>query len=198
MPRNPYVTIGEAARIAGVSIDTLRRLDDAGVYRDTIRTNGGQRRFSVEELERVRDGEQGPPDEPPTAPPAESPRARTVHPWEAREAEARADVSVTKARIERREEVRRYRETEAMREARALAESESRAAEARERQAANAQRQRDQRELDHCLSLLRMGYGFERPAVKSEIEKFLAEQARPGVSLAWLEATASGGDSRAA
>jgi hypothetical protein len=188
MPRNPYVTIGEAARIAGVSVDTLRRLDDAGVYRDTIRTGGSHRRFSVEELERVRDGDQEPTADPPPVPRAELSHTRMVHPWEARAAEAETDLTVTRLCNERRDEERRFREAEKAREARAVTQSELQAAQARERQAANMQRARDQRELDHCLSLLRMGYGFERPAVKVEIEKFLADHARPGVSIEWIEA----------
>jgi type IV secretory pathway VirB10-like protein len=192
MHRDSYVSISEGARIVGASIDTLRRWDDDGVFKATIRTPGGQRRFLLAELVGVREGDEFSQAEAPTtpSPPApESPRTRIVQPWEAREAEARADVTVTKARIERREEVRRYREAEVAREGRARAEAESRTAETRQRQALSAQLRRDQHELDHCLSLLRMGYGFERPAMKAEIEKFLAEQARPGVSLNWIEAT---------
>lgn len=42
--------IGEAARILGVSVETLRRWDRAGSI-GSIRTIGGQRRFRRSEIE---------------------------------------------------------------------------------------------------------------------------------------------------
>ena len=44
------LTASEAARHLGVSISTLRRWSDAG-HVDSYRTPGGQRRFSVEQLD---------------------------------------------------------------------------------------------------------------------------------------------------
>ena len=54
MPTNTYrddelVAIGVAARILGVSIDTVRRWDAAG-HLSAHRTPGGQRRFRVGDL----------------------------------------------------------------------------------------------------------------------------------------------------
>ena len=196
MPRNDRAraTITEAAQFLGVSVDTMRRYDDSGVFRQTTRSPGGQRRFLWEELERVRDNgaprnsDPLPDFDPPEPPPPEAPRARVVQPWEAREAEANADVAVTRSRIERREAVRRYREAEDAREEAARAQAEARNAEARERQAANERRERAQRALDSHLSSLRVWITFERPPARAEIEKFLADHAHTGVSLAWLNA----------
>ena len=44
------LTASEAARHLGVSISTLRRWSDAG-HLQAYRTPGGQRRFSVEQLD---------------------------------------------------------------------------------------------------------------------------------------------------
>ena len=44
------LTASEAARHLGVSISTVRRWSDAG-YLNGYRTPGGQRRFSVEQLD---------------------------------------------------------------------------------------------------------------------------------------------------
>ena len=44
------LTASEAARHLGVSISTLRRWSDAG-HVQSYRTPGGQRRFSVEQLD---------------------------------------------------------------------------------------------------------------------------------------------------
>jgi excisionase family DNA binding protein len=51
-PRNPRLglTASEAARHLGVSISTVRRWSDAGHLKG-YRTPGGQRRFSVEQLD---------------------------------------------------------------------------------------------------------------------------------------------------
>ena len=47
--------IGEAARLLGVSIETIRRWDRAGRLPST-RTLGGQRRFARADVERARNG----------------------------------------------------------------------------------------------------------------------------------------------
>lgn len=60
MPSTPpgetqdLLSIGEAARRLGVSVNTLRRWDDNGLIRST-RTLGGQRRFLTEDVDRLRD-----------------------------------------------------------------------------------------------------------------------------------------------
>ncbi len=46
----PLVSIGEAARHVGVSIDTLRRWADAG-HVSVTRTPTGQRRFRLADIE---------------------------------------------------------------------------------------------------------------------------------------------------
>lgn len=48
--------IGEAARLLGVSVETVRRWDRDGLINST-RTLGGQRRFSRSEIERVKAGD---------------------------------------------------------------------------------------------------------------------------------------------
>ena len=47
------VPIGKAARLLGVSVDTLRRWAEAGHIAST-RTVGGQRRFALSEVDRVK------------------------------------------------------------------------------------------------------------------------------------------------
>ena len=49
------ISIGEAARILGVSVDTIRRWDVEGRVQ-CIRTPGGQRRISQDEIGRIREG----------------------------------------------------------------------------------------------------------------------------------------------
>lgn len=48
------LSIGEAARMLGVSVDTIRRWEGEGRIVST-RTPGNQRRFDLAEVERVRD-----------------------------------------------------------------------------------------------------------------------------------------------
>jgi len=48
------LSIGEAARRLGVSVNTLRRWDERGLIAST-RTLGGQRRFLTEDVDRLRD-----------------------------------------------------------------------------------------------------------------------------------------------
>jgi molybdopterin-binding protein len=52
MPKQEY-TIGEAARVLGVSIDTIRRWDRAGRIK-TSRDNGNRRVVDAAEIERIR------------------------------------------------------------------------------------------------------------------------------------------------
>lgn len=47
--------IGDAARMLGVSVVTVRRWEADGRIK-SIRTPGGQRRFEIEEVERVKAG----------------------------------------------------------------------------------------------------------------------------------------------
>lgn len=47
------VPIGTAARMLGVTVETIRRWNREGLINAT-RTPGGQRRFSIEEIERVK------------------------------------------------------------------------------------------------------------------------------------------------
>lgn len=49
------VSTGVAARLLGVSVDTIRRWDAAGVLR-CVRTPGGQRRIAMDEIDRIRAG----------------------------------------------------------------------------------------------------------------------------------------------
>ncbi len=48
----PPVSIGEAARALGVSIDTLRRWEAQGKI-SAVRSPGGQRRFTAAEVQRI-------------------------------------------------------------------------------------------------------------------------------------------------
>lgn len=45
-----YISIGKAARFLGVTVATLRRWDKAGELKPGIRTAGGHRRYSGEQL----------------------------------------------------------------------------------------------------------------------------------------------------
>lgn len=49
------VSVSEAARRLGVTVDTVRRWETSGHIKAT-RTPGGQRRFSLSEVERVKAG----------------------------------------------------------------------------------------------------------------------------------------------
>jgi excisionase family DNA binding protein len=48
-----YLPIGDAARLLGVSVETVRRWDREGLIQ-SIRTLGGQRRFARSEIDRVK------------------------------------------------------------------------------------------------------------------------------------------------
>ena len=54
-PTDEQLPIGEAARILGVAVETVRRWDREGLIKST-RTLGGQRRFTRAEIERVKAG----------------------------------------------------------------------------------------------------------------------------------------------
>lgn len=61
MPENtaPLLTIGEAARYLGVSVDTLRRWDSDGRLRSIRLTAGGHRRYRRDEIESLLTRENG-------------------------------------------------------------------------------------------------------------------------------------------
>ncbi len=96
-------------------------------------------------------------------------------------------MEVTRAHIERREEIRRYREAEAAREEARRAEAVARAAEAR-RLAEQAKRQAEaQQATDACVRRIRMFLPLEPAETRAEVERFLAEHATVGASLQWIE-----------
>lgn len=109
-------------------------------------------------------------------------------PWKAREANAAADLSVTKLRIDRREEVRRYQEAEQRRFDAQRAEAQNRVEEIRLQAEQREERQRQQRALDNSLRSIRYLLPWETPAVRAEVERFLAENATIGASIPWIEA----------
>lgn len=55
-PKDSRVSIGEASRLVGVSITTLRRWEREGKVAST-RTPGNQRRYSIEDIEALASGE---------------------------------------------------------------------------------------------------------------------------------------------
>lgn len=191
--RDTYVRIGQAARLAGVSVDTLRRWEAEGKL-SPPRTLGGQRSYRLADIENLRDG--GEEDDrngdapvvvsaPPRLTPAPMP------PWKAREANAAADLSVTKLRIDQREEVRRYHEAQQRRFDAQRAEAENRDEEARLHAEQREERQRQQRALDKCLQSIRLFLPCETSAVRAEVERFLADNATLGASIPWIEAQAN-------
>lgn len=50
----PFFTIGQVAQVLGVQPAALRRLDDQGIVQPG-RSEGGQRRYSRDEVERLRE-----------------------------------------------------------------------------------------------------------------------------------------------
>ncbi len=46
-----YISIGQAAKVIGVSISTLRRWEDEGFFKCDFRTKGGHRRYDVSKIE---------------------------------------------------------------------------------------------------------------------------------------------------
>lgn len=194
MPRDTYVRIGEAARLVGKSVDTLRRWEAEGKL-SAVRSVGGQREYRLADILRLLNDDDDNNEEMGSAAavtgPPSRPAAASVPPWKVREANAAADLSVTKLRIDRREEVRRYREAEQRRIEAERADAQDRAAAARLQAAQTAERNRLQRDLDHCLHLIRIRLMWEPPAVCAEVERFLADHATPGAALPWLRAEAT-------
>jgi excisionase family DNA binding protein len=202
MTRHSYVRIGEAARLAGVSVDTLRRWDEQGLLR-AVRSFGGQRTYLLSEVEQLRDDpEPEVREEPEEVRPRPAPLTPLpVQPWKAREANAAADLSVTRLAIERREEVRRYREEAenrvaaaeaqaAARMAAAEAQATARKAEARLTARLEAEQTRQEQLLNSCIQSIRVRLIFAEADARAEVERFLADHAAPGRSIEWIRAEA--------
>lgn len=194
MPRDTYVRIGEAARIVGKSVDTLRRWEAEGRLFPAARSLGGQRTYLLAEIQRLVDADEdghASGDAPKMTSPPPRPAPGPMPPRKVREANAAADLSVTKLRIDRREALRRYREAEQRRPDVERAEPENRAAAARLHAEQTAERHRQQQDLDACLESIRIGLMWESSAVRAAVERFLADHATPGVSIPWIEAEAT-------
>lgn len=194
MPRDTYVRIGEAARLVGKSVDTLRRWEAEGRLFPAGRSLGGQRTYLLADIQRLLDDDEdghASGDTPEVTSPPPRPAPGPVPPRKAREAKAAADLGVTKLRTDRREEVRRYREAEQQRLDAQRAEPENRAAAARLHAEQTAERNRQQKDLDRCVESIRIGLLWESSAVRAEVERFLADHAAPGVSIPWIEAEAA-------
>lgn len=194
MPRDTYVRIGEAARIVGKSVDTLRRWEAEGRLLPVARSIGGQRTYLLAEIQRLLDDDRNghaSGDAPQVTSLPSRPAPGPVPPRKAREANSAADLSVTKLRIDRREEVRRYREAEQRRLEIERAEPENRAAAARFRAEQTAERNRQRQDLDRCLGSIRIDLRWESSAVCAEVERFLADHATPGESIPWIRAEAT-------
>jgi len=121
-----------------------------------------------------------------------------VPPWEARRANAEADLDVTRAEIARRLEIRQYREEQRAREdtarelereraATARAEAEARASEARAKAEREQAEKREKAALDNCVALIRLRMIGEPASVRAEVERYLAENARIRVPLQLIE-----------
>lgn len=192
MPRNTYVRIGQAAQLAGVSIDTLRRWEAEGKL-TAARSLGGQRSYRVADIEHLRDSgedEDASCDTPEVVSPSPRPTPTPMPPWKEREANAAADLSVTKLRIDQREEIRRYNDAEQRRFDAQCAEEERREEEARARAEQETERSRQLSALDKSLQSIRLQLGWETAAVRAEVERFLADNANVGASIPWVEAEA--------
>jgi len=191
MPNKTYIRIGEAARAAGVSVETLRRWEREGTL-SAVRTPGGQRTYLLADIERLRDAEDM--NEPESLINSAEAVASTrvapapILPWKAREANAAADLSVTRLKIERREEIRRYREEEQRRLSAERAIGDAKIAEARLNAQRNAEREQLRQKLESCLQLIRIHLLCEPSHVRAEVERFLAKNAVPGESLEWIKA----------
>ena len=194
MPRDTYVRIGEAARLVAKSVDTLRRWEAEGRLFPAARSLGGQRTYLLAAIQRLVDDDKdghASGDGPQVTSPPPRPALGRVSPRKVKEGNAAADLSVTKFRVDRREEVRRYREAEQQRLDAQRAEPENRAAAARLLAEQTAERNRQQQELDGCLESIRIGLLWESSAMRAKVERFLADHATPGVSIPWIEAEAS-------
>lgn len=186
-----YVRIGEAARAAGVSVETLRRWEREGKF-SAARTFGGQRTYLLSDIARLLDdGESEDMDaksEPmsPQVPSVAIPP--TVLPWKAREANAAADLSVARLKIERREEIRRYREEEQRRLTADQTATKARLAEAQCAARRESERQQQQSDIASCLRTVRIELIGEPSDVRAEVERFIGEHAHPGKSIEWIKA----------
>jgi len=185
MPSNTYVRIGQAAQLAGVSIDTLRRWESEGKL-TAARSLGGQRSYRVADTESLRDGD----DEDATINSSQvvRPSPPPVPPWKEREANAAADLNVTKLRIDQREEIRRYNEAEERRFQAQCAEEERREEEIRARAEQEGERSRQYSAFDNSLRSIRFRLVWETAAARAEVERFLADNETVGVSIPWIEA----------
>lgn len=139
MPSEIYVRIGDAARLLGVSVDTMRRWADEGVV-TAYRSPGGQVKFrqrDVQELltrrdtpSRIRRAGEGPSDATaeeqeegaPRVQRSPTPKWQDLAPWEKRRAEVETELEI--------ERLTATREQERAAEDRQLLEDGSRAAEA--------------------------------------------------------------------
>ncbi len=190
MSRDTYVRIGQAAQLAGVSVDTFRRWEADGKLSAT-RSPGGQRSYRLADIENLRDDNDDDDvheAEPEAVNVALRPAPLPVPAWKAREANAAADLSVTKLRIERQKEVRRYRVAEQLRLDTHRAETERHAEDVRRHTQQSAEQQRKQAALDGCLRLVRLRTTFEPSKVRAEVERFLADNANVDTSIPWIEA----------
>jgi hypothetical protein len=124
--------------------------------------------------------------------------APVVPPWEARRANAEADLDVTRSEIARRQEIRQYREEQRAREdaaraverdraAAARAEAEAHAASAKQNAEREQAARREQSALDNCVAIIRIRMIGLPAAVCAEVERYLAEHARVGVPLRLIE-----------
>lgn len=186
MPRDTYVRIGQAAQLAGVSIDTLRRWESQGKL-TAARSLGGQRSYRVADIESLREDDEH-ENESISAPEVASPSPTQAPPWKEREANAAADLTVTKLRINQREEIRRYNEAGERRFDAQCAEEDRREEETRARAEQEAERSRQYSALEKSLRSIRSQLGWETAAVRAEVERFLADNATVGVSIPWIEA----------
>ncbi|HEY3285809.1 MAG TPA: helix-turn-helix domain-containing protein [Gemmatimonadaceae bacterium] len=208
MSKDDFLTVSEAARELGVAPETVRRYEAQGRL-VAERTPGGQRRYRRSVVERLRarastQAEVASHQHHPAVAPAREteqapPAPAAVPPWEARRANAEADLDVTRAEIARRQEVRQYlaeqrsredaaRALERDRAAAALAEAQARAAEARAEAEREQAAQREKAARDNCVAMIRIRMSREPSAVCAEVERYLAEHARVGVPLHLIEA----------
>jgi excisionase family DNA binding protein len=116
-PRDAFLRIGEAAALAGVSLDTLRKWDRAGILR-ARRTLGRQRRYARNEVEELMSRGLGKSPSRPAAPlqpqgpaavlpaarlpyrPSLASPAETPAPWDEDVAQARAELEILRAHAE--------------------------------------------------------------------------------------------------
>lgn len=114
-----YLRIGAAARLVGVSVDTMRRWADEGLIEPFI-SPGGQMQFRESDVKRLmtaretRRPEDGQPSRPPKSehehadptPSTARPRWQDLPPWEQRRAEVQADIEIERLTEQRDREQR--------------------------------------------------------------------------------------------